>query len=222
MKPEEFNHIIIPMRASLEQLARKMTGDDSRAEDLVQEVMLKMWSIRDTLERYDSKEALAVAILKNKARDLWRHDKMEQGTAADDGEAAIEDLETEHADEVELIRRIVKHLPPLQQKLFRMKEIEGYDSREIMQITGCIVFRIVGIERIGQIMFGPLRIGSFQVVVPVRIDRFVEIAYGRFVSFHRIDRTGIAYAGHFYFARIRQCQAFIKRRGAERISLDTC
>lgn len=41
MKPEEFNHIIIPMRASLEQLARKMTGDDSRAEDLVQEVMLK-------------------------------------------------------------------------------------------------------------------------------------------------------------------------------------
>lgn len=137
MKPEEFNHIIIPMRASLEQLARKMTGDDSRAEDLVQEVMLKMWSIRDTLERYDSKEALAVAILKNKARDLWRHDKMEQGTAADDGEAAIEDLETEHADEVELIRRIVEHLPPLQQKLFRMKEIEGYDSREIMQITGC-------------------------------------------------------------------------------------
>ena len=68
MKPEEFNHIIIPMRASLEQFARKMTGDDSRAEDLVQEVMLKMWSIRDTLERYDSKEALAVAILKNKAR----------------------------------------------------------------------------------------------------------------------------------------------------------
>lgn len=137
MKPEEFNHIIIPMRASLEQLARKMTGDDSRVEDLVQEVMLKMWSIRDTLERYDSKEALAVAILKNKARDLWRHDKMEQGTAAEGGEAAIEDLETEHADEVELIRRIVEHLPPLQQKLFRMKEIEGYDSREIMQITGC-------------------------------------------------------------------------------------
>lgn len=137
MKPEEFNHIIIPMRASLEQLARKMTGDDSRAEDLVQEVMLKMWSIRDTLERYDSKEALAVAMLKNKARDLWRHDKMEQGTAAEGGEPAIEDLETEHADEVELIRRIVEHLPTLQQKLFRMKEIEGYDSREIMQITGC-------------------------------------------------------------------------------------
>lgn len=137
MKPEEFNHIIIPMRASLEQLARKMTGDDSRAEDLVQEVMLKMWSIRDTLERYDSKEALAVAMLKNKARDLWRHDKMEQGTAAEGGEPAIEDLETEHADEVELIRRIVEHLPPLQQKLFRMKEIESYDSREIMQITGC-------------------------------------------------------------------------------------
>lgn len=137
MKPEEFNHIIIPMRATLEKLARKMTGDDSRAEDLVQEVMLKMWSIRDTLERYDNKEALAVTMLKNKARDLWRHDKMEQGTASEGGEPAVEDLGTEHADEVKLIRLIVEHLPPLQQKLFRMKEIEGYDSREIMQITGC-------------------------------------------------------------------------------------
>ena len=129
MKPEEFNHIVVPMRATLEELARRMTGDDGRAEDLVQEVMLKMWSIRGTLERYDSKEALAVAILKNKARDMWRHDSLERGTAAG-GEA-------ERADEVELVKLIVEHLPPLQARLFRMKEIEGYDNLEIMQITGC-------------------------------------------------------------------------------------
>lgn len=114
-----------------------MTGDDGRAEDLVQEVMLKMWSIRGTLERYDSKEALAVAILKNKARDMWRHDSLEWGTAAGGEEPAVDGLAAERADEVELVKLIVEHLPPLQARLFRMKEIEGYDNLEIMQITGC-------------------------------------------------------------------------------------
>ena len=32
---------------------------------------------------------------------------------------------------------IIDHLPPLQQRLFRMKEIEGYTADEIMRITGC-------------------------------------------------------------------------------------
>lgn len=46
MTAEEFNHIIVPMRDDLKRQARNMTGDDSRAEDLVQEVLLKMWSMR--------------------------------------------------------------------------------------------------------------------------------------------------------------------------------
>lgn len=35
------------------------------------------------------------------------------------------------------MRRIVDTLPALQRMIFRMKEIEGYDASEIMQITGC-------------------------------------------------------------------------------------
>ena len=50
---------------------------------------------------------------------------------------AIEDRRAEQRDEVNLIRQIVAQLPPLQQQIFRMKEIEGYTADEIMQITGC-------------------------------------------------------------------------------------
>lgn len=66
MKPEEFNRIIIPMRDELKGLARKLTGDDYSAEDLVQEVMLKLWSMRATLDRYENKRALAMTMLRNK------------------------------------------------------------------------------------------------------------------------------------------------------------
>lgn len=137
MKPEEFNQIIVPMRKELEQLARRLTGDDDQAEDTVQEVMLKMWSMRSSLDRYDNKKALAVTILKNKVKDRWRHGLYEKQTQSGSGEPASEDLRAEQCDEVELVKLIVDHLPTLQRKIFKMKEIEGYDSVEIMQITGC-------------------------------------------------------------------------------------
>lgn len=136
MTPEEFNHIIIPLRDELYRMARNMTGDDDCAEDLVQEVMLKMWSMRSSLDRYDSKKALAVTILKNKVKDRWRHNRLEQGSAGT-AEPAADDLKAEHSDEISLIKQIVEHLPPLQAEIFRLKEIEGYDSGEIMKITGC-------------------------------------------------------------------------------------
>lgn len=137
MKPEEFNHTIVPMRAGLKEQARRMTGDDALAEDLVQEVMLRMWSMRQSLERYSDKRALAVTILRNMVCDRWRHSRLEQGKPSDGGEPVAEDLTAERHDEAELVRLIVEHLPPLQARIFRMKEIEGYDSKEIMQITGC-------------------------------------------------------------------------------------
>ena len=39
----------------------------------------------------------------------------------------------------ELIQWIVEHLPPLQRRIFRMKDIEGYETEEIEQLTGCSV-----------------------------------------------------------------------------------
>lgn len=137
MTKEEFIQSIIPMRDKLKEVAVGMTGDDNLAEDTVQEVMLKLWSMRQSLDRYDNKHGLAVTMLRNRIKDHWRHRKFENGMPErlNDMEADTPDADT--ADEVKLISIIIEHLPPLQGKLFRMKEIEGYDSTEIMEITGC-------------------------------------------------------------------------------------
>lgn len=137
MKPEEFNRIIIPMRDELKGLARKLTGDDYSAEDLVQEVMLKLWSMRATLDRYENKRALAMTMLRNKYSDQWRHDRLEDGKASATGLTADDWHRAKAKDEADLIRLIVEHLPELQRQIFKMKEIEGYESSEIMKITGC-------------------------------------------------------------------------------------
>ena len=43
MRTEEFNHIILPMRSDLKAYALRLTESDDNAEDLVQEVMLRLW-----------------------------------------------------------------------------------------------------------------------------------------------------------------------------------
>lgn len=67
MDLETFNRKIVPMRMKLMTRARQLTGDDAGAEDLVQEVMLKLWSMRGELERYASHEALAMTVLRTSA-----------------------------------------------------------------------------------------------------------------------------------------------------------
>jgi RNA polymerase sigma-70 factor (ECF subfamily) len=84
----------------------------------------------------DNLKALAITIMRNKFYDQCRHEER-NFTTDKVMEVPIEDRRAEQRDEVNLIRQIVAQLPPLQQQIFRMKEIEGYTADEIMQITGC-------------------------------------------------------------------------------------
>ncbi len=50
MRTEEFNHIILPMRSDLKAYALRLTESDDNAEDLVQEVMLRLWDMRQNIQ----------------------------------------------------------------------------------------------------------------------------------------------------------------------------
>lgn len=137
MNLNEFTIKIIPMRTDVLAQARRLTGDDNDAEDLAQEVMLKLWTMRDTLDTHPNARALAFTILRNLHTDLWRRRQW----AAQAGDWPPIDksdfAEADSHDEMALIRLIMEHLPPLQRQIMRMKEIEGYNGEEIQQITGC-------------------------------------------------------------------------------------
>lgn len=137
MNLKEFTSSIVPMRKELLVQARRLNRDDDCAEDLVQEVMLKLWSMHDTLDRHPNVKALAMTMLRNKFNDQWRHRQLERGHATNEDELATMMNPAEINDEIELIRYIIDHLPPLQRQIMTMKEIEGYEAEEIIDITGC-------------------------------------------------------------------------------------
>lgn len=120
--------------------ARRMTDDPSDAEDAVQEVMLKLWNLRQKLDEYRSIEAVAMTMTHHLCMDLWRAkrpdtlslDRVQAPTPSATPERLLEEK-----DEFRLMREIIDSLPTLQRTIIRMKDIEEYETEEIAEITGC-------------------------------------------------------------------------------------
>ena len=140
MELNQFKITVVPLRGKLLNYARKLTDDSSDAEDVVQEVMLKLWNIRQKLEEYNSIEALAVRITHNLCMDMWRSKRTDQ-VSLDQVPVVSQTVNPERVlernDEIRLMREIISSLPTLQQTIIRMKDIEEYETEEIAQITGC-------------------------------------------------------------------------------------
>ena len=120
--------------------ARRMTDDPSDAEDAVQEVMLKLWNLRQKLDEYRSIEAVAMTMTHHLCMDMWRAkrpdtlslDRVQAPTPSATPERLLEEK-----DEFRLMREIIDSLPTLQRTIIRMKDIEEYETEEIAEITGC-------------------------------------------------------------------------------------
>jgi RNA polymerase sigma factor (sigma-70 family) len=65
MDAARFNNLVLPMSKKLLHFAFQMLHDTGEAEDAVQEVILKLWKIRDSLENYNSLEAFSMKITRN-------------------------------------------------------------------------------------------------------------------------------------------------------------
>ena len=139
MELNEFKISVLPLRPKLLKYACKLTDDMEDAEDAVQEVLLKLWNNRLELEHCRSIEAFAMTLTHNVCMDLWRKSKDTrpiEGLQSPAPEGSPQQ-QLEAKDEVELVRTIIGSLPDLQRTVMRMKDVEGYETEEIAQITGC-------------------------------------------------------------------------------------
>ncbi|RHJ81800.1 RNA polymerase sigma factor [Parabacteroides sp. AM08-6] len=139
MELETFKITVLPLREKLFNISRKLTEDKADAEDIVQEAFLKLWSIREKLDGYQSVEALAIQVTKNLTIDKLRVRRPEgpdiETLALDSGNRSPAE-ELEQQDAVTRIRQLIEKLPSLQQTIIRMKDVEGYELTEIAEITG--------------------------------------------------------------------------------------
>jgi RNA polymerase sigma factor (sigma-70 family) len=139
MSQELFKAAVLPMREYLFVTAKKMLYEEDDAEDAVQEVLLKLWSVRDSLMKYDNVEAFVTTVTKNHCLDKLklkkRTEELTENVLLIQAEDTPYEL-TEQLDTRVALERIIGALPPLQREIIRMKDMEEYEVEEIAEITG--------------------------------------------------------------------------------------
>ena len=141
-----FKQLLLPLYPRLQRVALRLLGNAEDAEDMVQEVYMKLWNKRDALPDVKDVEAYCVTLTKNMCIDRLRMAEMEKAdvdevpimlAATDDVEAQVE-----RRDAVEQVKQIIETLPEHQQQVITLRDMEDCSFEEIVEQTGLTAVNI--------------------------------------------------------------------------------
>lgn len=139
MTEKEYNTNVLPLMDSIYSYCRHMLGDEDTASDLTQDVMLKIWDTRSSLNDIQNYKAFALCMARNLCLDLYKKKKpvYDDEVVMDNGGYDIDMLQQiENRDMAEAVRRIIDTLPDNQKEVILLREIEEMEFEEISKITG--------------------------------------------------------------------------------------
>ncbi|MBJ7354584.1 MAG: sigma-70 family RNA polymerase sigma factor [Thermoleophilaceae bacterium] len=139
-------------------LARRITGTDGNADDVVQETFVSLWR---SIERYDPRRASVrtwlMRIVHRRAIDQLRSQMVHAKRRAD-GEGLIDDLTAKEpapealtlANEQSVeVREALGDLPEDQRKVIELSYFSGFSQTEIAEMTGQPLGTVKGRMRLG-------------------------------------------------------------------------
>lgn len=134
MDVKKFKRLILPLQPALQQVAERFLGDSSEAEDAVQDLVVRLWEIRDRLDKVENIEAFSVTMLKRQCIDLLRN----RHVTVPLDEAEMMSEETESVSQIEerynYMMAQLRKLPLRQRKVVILKYVEGKDNQEIAEM----------------------------------------------------------------------------------------
>jgi RNA polymerase sigma factor (sigma-70 family) len=128
----------MPMRDKLYRFALRMMSANSDAEDVVQEVLLKLWQQGEQLLQIQNLEAWSMRLTKNQCIDKLRarnHATKEWKEGYDlTDQAPLPDRKIESKDTMSYLRRCMESLPQQLKLALQLRDIEGLSYQEIAEV----------------------------------------------------------------------------------------
>lgn len=141
MTKQEYIRNVEQYRSRLVEFARIYVGEPNEAEDIVQDVLVKLWTLHEQLPSFES---IAFTATRNKAIDFLRRRHRRQNTTIDietlnaellqDSESTDEAVNKEQ--QIQQMLYAIEHLPSQQSLILRMRHLKGMEMAEIARITG--------------------------------------------------------------------------------------
>lgn len=139
MKIIDFRHELLPLKDKMFRLALRITLNRAEAEDVTQDILLRVWEQRESLGELRSLEAYVLTAVRNLALD--RVAKTDNANVSLDGvqtdafdSAPRPDEDMEQQESLKRVREIMNGLPEAQRTALQLREIEGHSYRETADI----------------------------------------------------------------------------------------
>lgn len=139
MTPEEFRKIILPEGRRLYALAFRYLNNREEAEDIVQEVMMKLWAARNQQIAFDSPAAWCTTVTRNTCLDLLRknrrisHEELsDEIMIPETGNSNMKN--TDDREAVKIISRIVSRMKEPYRSAVILRDMEGYSYEETAEV----------------------------------------------------------------------------------------
>lgn len=149
MTVDRFESFVLEKSSRLYRYAYFLIRNREDAHDTLQETFADLWKMNERLDSYQSPEALALNIIRNKCLDRirfsYRKDNLEKELRKQLSGSASETPETilEGGDAQSLIDEIVRSLPAEQQEILFLKNVEGLTCEEI---SGLLQIKVNTVE----------------------------------------------------------------------------
>lgn len=140
MKKLSFRDDVLPLKNKIFRLALRVTLNRAEAEDIVQDVLIRVWNRRDELGDVESIEAYSLTVCRNLALD--RAEKKGNSNLALDeaplplSSDALPDQQLIQRERLQMVERFFNTLPPSQRMVMQLRDVEGKSYKEIAEITG--------------------------------------------------------------------------------------
>lgn len=138
MTIKNFTQQIIPIKDRLYRFALRMVDNAAEAEDVVQEVLIKLWHKREELPSINNLEAWSIRLTRNLSVDKLRtkrHKTESLDSHLNTGSASRNPAElTESKDTLKRIHQLIQTLPENQKLVLQLRDIEELSYKEIAEL----------------------------------------------------------------------------------------
>ena len=139
MNNDKMNALELPFKDKLYRFALNIVGNTFDAEDIMQELMIKIWNRMDQYTLIENKEAWCMTVTRNMCIDKVRNKKTSAQDISDyhhlrDSTPTV-DKKLEETERFGNIMSLVNQLPEKQKMIIHLRDVEGYTYQEIADMT---------------------------------------------------------------------------------------
>ncbi|HAN00112.1 MAG TPA: RNA polymerase subunit sigma-70 [Marinilabiliales bacterium] len=138
MTTDEFKTKVFSLKDRLYRFSKRMLNDEVEAQDVVQDVLMKLWSQKEELYKCQSIEAFAMTMVKNRSLDKTRQ-KTNRFAKSEILKQQFETVDYGNTYEQKemgmIVREIIGQLDEPQKTIIHLRDIEEYEFDEIAPLV---------------------------------------------------------------------------------------